>query len=49
LSSDNKLEYFKVNVSDEDQLLKKLVKQEKRRALKRKRPSEDENDEEMLP
>jgi len=35
LSSDNKLELFKVNVNKPDAILKKLIRQEKKRATKR--------------
>ena len=37
LSSDNKLEIFKINIDDKETLMKKLLRQEKRKVLKRKR------------
>ena len=37
LSSDNKLEIFKINIDDKEALMKKLLRQEKRKVLKRKR------------
>ena len=35
LSSDNQLEVFKVNISKPETILKKLVRAEKKKALKR--------------
>jgi hypothetical protein len=45
LSSDNKFELFKVNIDKKDSLIKKLLRVEKRKALKRKRQqAEDESE-----
>ena len=41
LSSDNKFELIKVNIDKQDSLLKKMLRQEKRKALKRKRDEVD--------
>ena len=41
ISSDNKLELFKVNLDNKEQMIKKLLRVEKRRALKRKRQEGD--------
>ena len=45
LSSDNKFELIKVNINRKDSILKKLIRQEKRKQLKRKRDEVDEDDE----
>ena len=45
LSSDNKFELIKVNIDKQDSLLKKMLRQEKRKALKRKRDEVDGADE----
>lgn len=37
ISSDNKFEIIKVNIDKKDSLIKKLLRNEKRKALKRKR------------
>lgn len=42
LSSDNKFELIKVNIDNKDSLLKKLMRQEKRKTLKRKRDDVEE-------
>jgi RNA binding exosome subunit len=42
LSSDGKLEVIKVNLDNKASILKKLLRTEKRRALKRKRDELDE-------
>lgn len=36
LSSDNKLDVFKVNIENKESILKKLMRQKKRKVLKRK-------------
>lgn len=46
LSADNKLEIFKVNIDKKDSLIKKLLRVEKRKALKRKRQEADDDNEE---
>lgn len=45
LSSDGKFELFKINLDNKDSLLKKLLKQEKRRHLKRTREERDTQEE----
>lgn len=40
LNADNKLEIFKVNMDNKESLLKKLMRQQKRKALKRKQREE---------
>jgi hypothetical protein len=35
LNSDNKLEFFKVNIDNDESLFKKMVRVEKRKGLKR--------------
>lgn len=45
LSSDNKFELIKVNLDNKESILKKLLRHEKRKALKRKREEADEADE----
>ena len=42
LSSDNKFELIKVNVDKKESIVKKLIRVEKRRALKRKREEAEE-------
>jgi hypothetical protein len=42
LSSDNKFELIKVNVDNKESIVKKLIRVEKRRALKRKREEAEE-------
>ena len=37
LNSDNKLEFFKINIDSEESLLKKMIRVEKRKGLKRNR------------
>ena len=49
LSSDSKLEVIKVNIDNKDSILKKLIRQEKRKALKRKREDADEVDDDAIP
>ena len=48
LSSDNKLEVFKVTTEKKESLLKKLFRTEKRKALKRKRKESEQDDGEDL-
>lgn len=48
LSSDNKFELIKVNVDNKESIVKKLIRVEKRRALKRKREEEVNEDEDAL-
>lgn len=45
LSSDNKFELIKVNLDNKESILKKMLRHEKRKALKRKREELDEADE----
>lgn len=45
LSSDNKFEVIKVTLDKKDSLIKKLLRTEKRKALKRKRQEDKNNDE----
>lgn len=47
LNGDNKIEFFKVNVENQDHILKKMVRVEKRRALKRKRAEVDDSGDEL--
>lgn len=49
LSSDGKFEIIKVNLSNKDSILKKLLRSEKRKALKRRREevSDAEDDEDF--
>ena len=47
LSGDNKIEFFKVNTNNQDNILKKMVRVEKRRALKRKRTEMEESGDEL--
>jgi hypothetical protein len=45
LSSDNKFELIKVNIDNKDSILKKMLRHEKRKALKRsKEEAEDADD-----
>jgi hypothetical protein len=44
LSSDNKFELIKVNLDNKESILKKMLRHEKRKALKRKREELDEAD-----
>ena len=44
LSADNKLEAIKVNVDNKESIMKKLLRQEKRKTLKRKRDEGEDND-----
>lgn len=44
LSADNKLEAIKVNVDNKESLMKKLLRQEKRKTLKRKRDEAEDDD-----
>jgi flagellar biosynthesis/type III secretory pathway chaperone len=46
LSADNKFELVKVNIDNKESIVKKLIRVEKRRALKRKRDEIDNEDEE---
>ena len=46
MSSDNKLEFFKVNADKPELILKKLMNSEKKRLSKKRKHSEMENDEE---
>ena len=46
LSSDNKLEFFKINIDSEESILKKMVRIEKRRNLKRSKQQAEENEDE---
>lgn len=46
LNSDNKLEMFKVNVDKPETIMKKLIRQEKKRSLKRNHSQMDEADNE---
>ena len=48
LSSDNKLEFFKINIDKEDSILKKMVRIEKRRNLKRSKQQAEENEDENI-
>lgn len=45
LSSDNKFELVKVNIDNKESILKKLLRTEKRKALKRKREEAEDADE----
>jgi WD40 repeat protein len=45
LSSDNKFELIKVNLDNKDSILKKMLRHEKRKVLKRKREEADDADE----
>ena len=45
LNSDNKLEFFKVTIDNEESILKKMVRIEKRRSLKRTKNEAEENQE----
>jgi hypothetical protein len=45
LSSDNKFELIKVNIDNKDSILKKMLRHEKRKALKRKREEVEDADE----
>jgi hypothetical protein len=49
LSSDGKFEIIKVNLNNKDSILKKLLRSEKRKALKRRRDevSDAEDDEDF--
>ena len=47
LSGDNKIEFFKVNIDNHENILKKMVRTEKRRALKRKRTDMEESGDEL--
>ena len=49
LSGDNKIEFFKVNIDNQENILKKMVRVEKRRALKRKRTDLEELSGDELP
>jgi hypothetical protein len=49
LSSDNKLEMIKVNIDNKESILKKLMRQEKRKALKRKREEDGEDNQDVVP
>lgn len=44
LSADNKLEAIKVNVDNKDSIMKKLLRTEKRKTLKRKRDEAEDDD-----
>ena len=44
LSSDNKFELVKVNIDNQESIIKKLIRVEKRKTLKRKRDEVDEDD-----
>ena len=43
LSSDNKFELVKVNIENQESIVKKLIRIEKRKTLKRKRDEVDED------
>ena len=45
LSSDNKFELIKVNLDNKDSILKKMLRHEKRKALKRNREEAEDADE----
>lgn len=45
LSSDNKIELIKVNIDNQESIMKKLLRIEKKKALKRKRDEGDQNEE----
>ena len=47
LSSDNKIELIKVNIDNQESIMKKLLRFEKRKALKRKRDEVDQADDEI--
>jgi hypothetical protein len=44
LSSDNKFELVKVNIENQESIIKKLIRVEKRKTLKRKRDEVDDED-----
>lgn len=44
LSSDNKFELVKVNIDNQESIVKKLIRIEKRKTLKRKRAEIDDED-----
>ena len=44
LSSDNKFELVKVNIENQESIVKKLIRVEKRKTLKRKRDEVDDED-----
>lgn len=43
LNSDNKFELVKVNIDNQESIIKKLIRVEKRKTLKRKRDEVDED------
>jgi predicted N-acyltransferase len=47
LSSDNKFELVKVNIDNQESIVKKLIRIEKRKTLKRKRDEVDEDGEDI--
>ena len=47
LSSDNKIELIKVNIDNQESIMKKLLTLEKRKALKRKRDEVDQADDKI--
>ena len=47
LSSDNKIELIKVNIDNQESIMKKLLRFEKRKALKRQRDEVDQADDEI--
>jgi len=49
LSSDNRLELFKVNIDKQESLIKKMARQEKRKVLKRKRQVDEESENDSVP
>ena len=44
LSSDNKFELVKVNIDNQESIIKKLIRVEKRKTLKRKRDEVDDDE-----